>query len=119
MTAIAPPSIAPSDPSGSADSGYSSVNAASGPSTGEPVVVSASPPSSGDGFDWGSALVGAGAALAFAALGAAALLTVRRRDPVSPTVSQGRPRPRKTRRFQRVPLEAADGIRTHDLLHGN
>ena len=34
---------------------------------------------SGDGFDWASALVGAGAALALAALGGAALLTVRRR----------------------------------------
>jgi hypothetical protein len=87
VNSIAPPSTSPSDSSGSADSGYSSVNAVSGPSTGEPTLVSGSPSSSGDGFDWGSALVGAAAALAFAALGAATLLTVRRRQPVSPTAS--------------------------------
>jgi hypothetical protein len=81
------PASEPSASSGSADSGYSTANAVSGPSTGEPTLVSGSPSSSGDGFDWGSALVGAGAALAFAALGAAALLTARRRHPVSPTAS--------------------------------
>ena len=41
----------------------------------------------GDGFDWVSALVGAGAALALAALGSAALLTFRRRTAVSPSPS--------------------------------
>lgn len=85
VNSIAPPASSQSASSGSADSGYSSVNAVSGPSAGEPTLVSGSPPSSGDGFDWESALIGAGAALAFAALGAAALLTVRRRPPVART----------------------------------
>ena len=50
-------------------------------------VVSGSPADTGDGFDWVSALVGAGAALALAALGSAALLTFRRRTAVSPSPS--------------------------------
>jgi hypothetical protein len=85
VNSIAPPSSPPSASSGSADSGYSSVNAVSGPSTGEPTLVSGSPAGTSDGFDWVSALVGAGAAMALAALGAAALLTIRRRPPVAPS----------------------------------
>jgi hypothetical protein len=50
----------------------------------EPTLVTGSPAGTSDGFDWVSALVGAGAAMALAALGGAALLTVRRRDPVPP-----------------------------------
>ena len=68
-------------------SGYSSLNAISGGPTNTPTLVSGST-DSGDGFDWGSALVGAGAALALAALGAAALLTVRRRT-VTPSAATG------------------------------
>jgi hypothetical protein len=40
-----------------------------------------------DGFNWASAAVGAGAAMALVALGGAALLTVRRRTGVSPTTA--------------------------------
>ena len=89
VTSISPPASEPSGPGGSqsTDSGYSSVNAITGAPASEPTLVSGSPSSPGDGFDWGSALVGAGAAMAFAALGGAALLTVRRRHPVSPTAS--------------------------------
>jgi hypothetical protein len=50
----------------------------------EPTLVTGSPAGTSDGFDWVSALVGAGAAMALAALGGAALLTVRRRAPVPP-----------------------------------
>jgi hypothetical protein len=64
--------------------GYSSVNAISGTPASEPTLVTGSPAGTSDGFDWVSALVGAGAAMALAALGGAALLTVRRRPPVPP-----------------------------------
>jgi hypothetical protein len=50
----------------------------------EPTLITGSPASADDGFDWASGAVGAGAALAFAALGAAALLTARRRTAASP-----------------------------------
>ena len=70
-----------------ADSGYSSVNATVGPSPGETRPVPALPASTGGGFDWASAAIGATAAMAFAALGGAALLTVRRRTAVSPSPS--------------------------------
>ena len=88
VNSIAPPA---SSPSGSGESqgvgsGYSSLNAISGSPAEAPTFVSSSPSSSGDGFDWASALVGAGAALALAALGGAALLTVRRRT-VTPSPS--------------------------------
>jgi hypothetical protein len=86
VNSIAPPASEPSGSQG-VDSGYSSLNAISGAPTSTPTPVSGST-DSGDGFDWGSALVGAGAALALAALGTAALLTVRRRT-VSPSASTG------------------------------
>jgi hypothetical protein len=50
----------------------------------EPTLVTGSPASADDGFDWASGAVGAGAAMTLVALGAAALLTVRRRTTVSP-----------------------------------
>jgi hypothetical protein len=75
-----------SSPAGG-NSDYSSVNAITGPYTGEPTAVVGSPSVSGEGFDWPSALVGAGAALALAALGTAALLTFRRRTTISPSGS--------------------------------
>ena len=62
------------------DSGDSALN-------GQPPVVSDSPPTTGDGFDWSSAAVGAGAVLALLALGGAALLTVRSRTAMSPPIS--------------------------------
>jgi len=71
------------------DSGYSSINSITGPSTGEPTAVTGSPSGPADGFDWPSALVGAGAALALAALGTAGLLTFRRRTTISPSASTG------------------------------
>jgi hypothetical protein len=43
------------------------------------------PATAANGFDWGSAAVGAGAAMALVALAGAALLTIRRRAPVSPS----------------------------------
>jgi hypothetical protein len=46
-----------------------------------------SPASTDDGFDWSSAVVGAGVATAFLGLGGAALLTARRRTTVSPASS--------------------------------
>jgi hypothetical protein len=88
LNSIAPPTT----PGGSGASqdvspGYSSLNAISGPPTEAPTLVSTSSGGSGEGFDWPSALVGAGVALALAALGSAALLTVRRRSAISPTAS--------------------------------
>jgi len=85
VNSIAPPASEPSD-SQHVNSGYSSLNAISGAPTSTPTLVSASPEAS-DGFDWGSALVGAGAALALAALGTAAMLTMRRRTAVSPSAT--------------------------------
>ena len=81
VNSITPPASEPSGSGGSQStgSGYSSVNAISGAPASEPTFVTGSPAGTSDGFDWGSALVGAGAAMALAALGAAALLTVRRR----------------------------------------
>jgi hypothetical protein len=49
----------------------------------EPAVVSGSP-STDAGFDWSSAAVGAGAAIALLALGGTAFLTARRHTTVSP-----------------------------------
>jgi len=90
VNSVAPPASEPSGSNGSAsvDEGYSSLNAMTGTAADAPTVVSGSP-SSGDGFDWPSALVGAGTALAVAALGGVALLTARRRTTISPSASTG------------------------------
>jgi hypothetical protein len=55
----------------------------------EPTLVSGGPGDPADGFDWGSAAVGAGAVLALGALAGAVLLTVRRRTATAPSVSTG------------------------------
>ena len=75
--------------SGSPDvnSGYAALTTGIGSSSGEPTVVSGSPAKTADGFDWGSAAVGAGAAMALVALGGAGFLTVRRRTAVSPSAA--------------------------------
>jgi hypothetical protein len=90
VNSITPPATEPSSPSTSSgsptvNSGYSSLNAISGAPASEPTVVSRSPADPADGFDWASAGVGAGAAMALLALGGAAFLTVRRRTAVSPS----------------------------------
>jgi hypothetical protein len=91
VNSIAPPASEPSGSAGSlaVDPGYSSVNAIGGAPASVPTLVAGSPSSADDGFEWGSALVGAGAAMALAALGAAALLAVRRRAPVPPPAPTG------------------------------
>jgi hypothetical protein len=68
-SSITPPASEQRSPSGSGDS---SLN-------GEPTFDSDPPVTTGDGFDWPSAAVGAGAVLALLALGGAALLTARSR----------------------------------------
>jgi len=73
--------------SSNASSGYSSLNAIAGPAD-EPTFVSGSPSNTADGFDWASAGIGAGAAMALVALGGAVLLTVRRRTAVSPSAAR-------------------------------
>jgi hypothetical protein len=87
LNAIAGPSASePTAVSGSpADSGYSSLNATAGPPASQPTVLAGSPADPAEGFDWASAGVGAGAAMALAALSGAAFLTVRRRTAVSPS----------------------------------
>jgi hypothetical protein len=87
VNSIAPP--ASSRGSQETGSGYSSLNAITAATASEHTLVSGAPADTSDGFasdgfDWVSALVGAGAAMALAALGGAALLTVRRRAPVPP-----------------------------------
>jgi hypothetical protein len=67
-------------------SGYASLNATIGPSPNQPTFAPGSP-SADDGFQWGDAALGAGAAMALVAFGGAALLTVRRRTTVSPSAS--------------------------------
>ena len=64
---------------------YASLNATAGPPASEPTVLSGSPADPADGFDWASAGVGAGAAMALLALSGAAFLTVRRHTAVSPS----------------------------------
>jgi hypothetical protein len=84
VNSITPPPTESSPASGSsnASSGHSSLNAITGPAD-EPTFVSGPPPNTADGFDWASAGIGAGAAMALVALGGAALLTVRRRTATS------------------------------------
>jgi hypothetical protein len=83
-------SIVPPEPGGGqqADSGYSSLNSITGAPADAPTLVSGRAGGS-DGFDWASALVGAGTALAVAAFGGVALLTLRRRTAVTPSASTG------------------------------
>jgi hypothetical protein len=84
VNAIVPPASEPS----SAEPGYASANAITGPPTGEPTIVSGPAGDSADGFDWGDAALGAGAAMAgLFALGAAVLLATRRRTGMSPSAS--------------------------------
>jgi len=90
VNSITHPATEPSSPSGSSgsptvDSGYASLNAITGSPASEPTVVSAPPSGTADGFDWASAGIGAGAAMALVALGGAVSLTVRRRTAVSPS----------------------------------
>jgi hypothetical protein len=80
LNATTPPVSEPSS-----GSGYSSLNSVTGPSSDAPTFVSS--PASGDGFDWGDAALGAGAAMALVAFGGAALLTARRRTAISPSAS--------------------------------
>jgi hypothetical protein len=68
--------------------GYSSVNAIT-PPTSEPTLVYGSAADDADGFDWASAAVGAGAAMALVALGGAWLLTVRRRAAMTTSAPTG------------------------------
>ena len=66
---------------------YSSVNAITGAPAGEPTLVSGPPASATDGFQWGDAALGAGAAMVLVALAGAVLFTVRGRPGVSPSAS--------------------------------
>jgi hypothetical protein len=84
VNAIVPPENKSGSPS--VDSGYSSLNSISGSPSDTPTFVSGAP-SAGDHFDWGDAALGAGAALALAAFGGAAPLSVRRRTVMSPVRS--------------------------------
>jgi hypothetical protein len=87
LNATVPPVSEPSSQGGvDFASGYSSPNAITGPLAEQPTFASGSP-SANDGFQWGDAALGAGAAMALVAFGAAALLTVRRRTTVSPSGS--------------------------------
>ena len=67
-------------------SGFSSLNAIAGPAPSEPTLVSG-PSGTDDGFDWASAAIGAGAAMALLSLLGATLLTVRRRTTVAPSTA--------------------------------
>ncbi len=69
------------------NSGYAALTTGIVSSSGEPTVASGSPAKTADGVDWGSAAVGAGAAMALVALGGAGFLTVRRRTAVSPSAA--------------------------------
>ena len=86
VNAIVPPESQPGATQ-DVDSGYSSLNSITGAPADAPTLVSGSA-GAGDGFDWASALVGAGTALAVTAFGVVALLTLRRRTAVT-TASTG------------------------------
>ena len=68
-------------------SDYSSINAIEGAASTEFTPVSSGPTGTGDGFDWLSAGVGAGAVLALVALSGAAFMTLGRRPSPSRSVS--------------------------------
>jgi hypothetical protein len=87
--AITAPSTEPNSVGGSADvgTGYSSLSAITGSPPGDSEFVSELVPSTGDGFDWGDASIGAGTALALVGLAGAMLLVVRRRMAISPSAS--------------------------------
>ena len=68
------------------DSGYASLNAVTGAPGPESTLVASSSPAA-DPFDWGDAALGAGVTMALITLGGAALLTVRRRTPISASTS--------------------------------
>jgi hypothetical protein len=54
---------------------------------GDDVVASSSPVSVDDGFDWASALIGAGVAMAIVTLAGGALVAFRRQPDVAPSAS--------------------------------
>jgi hypothetical protein len=84
VNAVVPPASEPSR----AEPGYASINAVTGPPTGESTTVSSPAGDSADGFHWGDAALGAGAAMAgLLAIGAAGLLATRRRAGMSPSTS--------------------------------
>jgi hypothetical protein len=85
VCALALPASAYADPPPyrSPEAVIAAADSITGPSASGPATVSGSPAKTADGFDWASAAVGAGAAIALVALGGAALLTVRRRTAVS------------------------------------
>ena len=87
VSATPPPTSEPTV----AQSAPGSPNAIVGNEGGQPSgnLVSDSPSASADGFDWGDAALGAGAAMALIALGGAVLFTVRRRPSVSPSAWTG------------------------------
>jgi hypothetical protein len=92
LNAGAPPANEASGSGGSPDSGvYTSPNAILGSDgLGEPTATaSGSPTATGEGFDWASAVLGAGAAMALIALGGAAVLTFRRRTTIEPSAPAG------------------------------
>ena len=91
VNSITAPASEPSGSGGPADvaSGYSSLTAITGAPASEPTLASSSPTGAGEGFDWASAAVGAGAAMTLVAFGGAALFTVRRRAAISPSASTG------------------------------
>ena len=87
VAALAIPATAGAAPQTPHGAYYSSFSATP-PPTSEPTVASDSPSHSGEGFDWGDAALGAGAAMGLTALGAVAF-TVRRRPGVSPSAWTG------------------------------
>ena len=87
VNAISGPSDHSSVPTANPGSEYAAVNAITGPPASEPTLVSGGSGDPADGFEWGSAAIGAGAVLAMGALGSALLLTVRRRTDTAPSMS--------------------------------